>query len=111
MYLKTLQLKVLKYMNLTLLIFLSSPGLARQACFKKTGVELELLNDINKLLMVENGIRGGICHAIHRYVKANKSNTQINILQIMIKTMNHHTIDANNLYGWGMSQKNACKQL
>ena len=23
-------------------------------------------------MMVEKGIRGGICHAIHRYAKANK---------------------------------------
>ena len=51
--------------------FLSAPGLAWQACFKKTGVELELLADNDMLLMVEEGIRGGMCHAIHRYVKAN----------------------------------------
>ena len=49
--------------------FLSAPGLAWQACLKKTGVELELLADIDMLLMVENGIRGRICHAIHRYAK------------------------------------------
>ena len=52
--------------------FLSAPGLAWQACLKKTGVELELLADIDMLLMVENGIRGRICHAIHRYAKKNK---------------------------------------
>ena len=39
--------------------------------FKKTGVELELLTDIDMLLMVEKGLRGGICHAIRRYAKAN----------------------------------------
>ena len=38
---------------------------------KKTGVKLELLTDINMLLMVEEGIRDAICHAIHRYAKAN----------------------------------------
>ena len=38
---------------------------------KKTGVKLELLTDINMLLMVEEGIRDEICHAIHRYAKAN----------------------------------------
>ena len=37
------------------------------------------------LLMVENGIRGGICQATHRYAKAN-----INIWIIMIKSLNHH---------------------
>ena len=39
--------------------------------FKKTEVKLELLTDINMLLMIEKGIRGGICHEIHRYAKAN----------------------------------------
>ena len=39
--------------------FLTSRGLAWQACLKKTGVELELFTDANMLLMVEEGIRGG----------------------------------------------------
>ena len=39
--------------------------------FKKNEVTLELLTDIDMLLMVKKGIRGGICHAIHRYAKAN----------------------------------------
>ena len=51
--------------------FLSAPGLAWQACFKKTEVKLEWLTEIDMLLMAEKGIRGGICHAIHRYAKAN----------------------------------------
>ena len=51
--------------------FLSAPGLAWQACLKITEVELELLTNFDVLLMVEKGIRGGICHAIHRYAKAN----------------------------------------
>ena len=38
---------------------------------KKTGVELELLTDYDMLLMIKEGIRGGICHAVNRYVKAN----------------------------------------
>ena len=50
--------------------FLSTPGLAWQACLKKTGVKLELLTDV-MLLMVEKEIRGGMCHAILRYAKAN----------------------------------------
>ena len=51
--------------------FLSASGLAWKACLKKTEVELELITDIDMLLMVEKGIRGGICHAILRYAKAN----------------------------------------
>ena len=51
--------------------FLSAAKLTQQACLKMTGVKLELLTDIDMLLMVEKGIRGGICHAIHRYAEAN----------------------------------------
>ena len=39
--------------------FLSAPGLAWQACLRKTKVKLELLTDVDMLLMVEEGIRGG----------------------------------------------------
>ena len=38
---------------------------------KKTGVELELLTDYDMLLMIEEGIRAGLCHTVHRYAKAN----------------------------------------
>ena len=51
--------------------FLSAPGLAWQACLKKTKVELELLTDIDTLSIVEKGTRGRICQAIHRHAKAN----------------------------------------
>ena len=51
--------------------FLSAPGLPWQACLKKTEPKLELLTDVDMLLMVEKGIRGGICHAMYRYAKAN----------------------------------------
>ena len=51
--------------------FLSAPGLAWQACLKKIDVKLELLTDFVMSLMAEKRIRGRICHAIHRYAKAN----------------------------------------
>ena len=54
--------------------FLSALGLAWQTCLKKTEVRLELLTDVDMLLMVEKGIRRGICHAIHRYAKVVSSN-------------------------------------
>ena len=83
--------------------FLSLPGLAWQACLNKTNVELELLTDYGMLLMVEEGIRGGICHSIHRYAKANNkymknynNNKESSYIQYL---------DANNLYGWEMSKK------
>ena len=83
--------------------FLSLPGLAWQACLKKTNIALELLTDYEMLLMVEEGIRGGICHSIHRYAKANNKN---------MKNYNNNEessyiqyLDANNLYDWEMSKK------
>ena len=42
-----------------------------QAALKKTQVKLDLLNDIDIVLMVEKGIRGETCHAIHQYLKVN----------------------------------------
>ena len=83
--------------------FLSLPGLAWQACLKKTNIELELLTDYNTLFMIEKGIRGGICHSIQQYAKANNkymkndnNNEESSYIQYL---------DANNLYGWAMSKK------
>ena len=45
--------------------FYTSPGLAWQACLKKTGVRLELLTDPDMLLVFEKGIRGRITQAVH----------------------------------------------
>ena len=56
--------------------FLSLPGLAWQAYLKKTSIELELLTDYDMLLMVEEGIRGGICRSIQTYAKANNKYMQ-----------------------------------
>ena len=83
--------------------FLSLPGLTWQACLKKTNIKLELLTDYDMLLMVEEGVRGRICNSIHRYARANNKllknydeNKESSYIQYL---------DANNLYGWAMSQK------
>ena len=83
--------------------FISLPGLAWQACLKKTRVELELLADYDMLLMIEEGIRGGICHAVHRYAKAN--NEYMKNYDKSKQSSYIQYLDANNLYGAAMSEK------
>ena len=83
--------------------FLSLPGLAWQACLKKTNIELELLTDYDMLLMVEEGIRSGICHSIHRYAKTN--NKYMKNYNKDEESSYIQYLDANNLYGWAMSKK------
>ena len=55
------------------------------------------------LLMVEKGIRGGICHAIHRYGKPN--NKYMKIYGKSKKSPYIQHLDAKNFYRWAMSQK------
>ena len=52
--------------------FLSALGLAWQAALKNTKIKSDLLTDIDMLLIVKRGIRGGISHSIYQYAKANK---------------------------------------
>ena len=63
MHSRTLEICCLKIHELDLAKFLSAPGLAWQAALKKT-LKLDLLTNIDMLLMVEKGIRGGICHSV-----------------------------------------------
>ena len=85
-------------------MFFSATGLAWQAALKKTKAKLYLLIDFYiLLLMVQKGIRGGICHAIHQYVKANSKyiedydrNNESSYLTYW---------DLVNLHRWAMSQK------
>src|SRR5688572_16558706 len=51
--------------------YFTSPGLAWDAALKMTDVELELMSDYDMLLMVKQGIRGGVSTISHRYSKAN----------------------------------------
>ena len=83
--------------------FLSAPGLAWQACLKKTEVKLELLTDYQMLLMIEEGIRGGMCQSTHRYAKAN--NKYMKNYDKNIESSYLTYLAANKLYGWAMSQK------
>ena len=86
--------------------FLSASGLAWQACLKKTDVKLELLIDINMLLMVEKGFKGGICQAIHRYV--NENSKYIKNYDKNKESSYLMYLDANNLWMGNVSE-NACR--
>ena len=77
--------------------FLSAPGLAWQAAFKKTEVKLELLTDIDMLLLVEKGIRGGLCTTIHWYAKANNKYMKDYDKNKESSYLNYWNV--NNLYG------------
>ena len=92
----------LKHYKLDPAHYYTSPGLAWDACLKETVQELQLLHDNDMLMMFERGIRGGITHISKRYAEANNKymknynpNEESSYIQYL---------DANNLYGWAMSQ-------
>ena len=82
--------------------YYTSPGLAWDACLKTTSQRLELLSDYDMLMMIERGIRGGITHISKRYAEAN--NKYMKNYNPEKKSSFIQYLDANNLYGWAMSQ-------
>ena len=83
--------------------FLSLPGLAFQACLKITGIKLELISDVDMLLMIEEGIRGGICNSVFRHHKAN--NKSMKDYDENEESSFLIYADCNNLYGKAMLEK------
>ena len=79
------------------------PKISLQAALEKTDVKLELLTDTDMLLMVEKGIRCGVCISINEYVKTNiayMKDYDENKESLHLKYWN-----INILHGWEMSQK------
>lgn len=82
--------------------YYTAPGLSWDALLKHTKIELDLIQDLDMLLFIEKGIRGGISTITHRYAKAN--NPYIPETYDPKKPNSYITYqDANNLYGWAMS--------
>ena len=92
----------LKHYNLDPAHYYTSPGLAWDACLKEIGQELQLLHDYDMLMMFEKGIRGGISHISKRYAESN--NKYMADYNPDEPSTYIQYLDANNLYGWAMSQ-------
>ena len=79
------------------------PSFAWDAFLRKTGVELELLQDSDMYTMMKDGVRGGISMISHRHAKANNPGAEG--YDPTKPTSYIIYLDANNLYGWAMVQK------
>ena len=92
----------LTYYRLDPLHYITSPGLAWDAMLKMTKINLELITDIDMQLFIEKGLRGGISYIAHRHAEAN--NKYIKNYDPDKPSSYIMYLDANNLYGWAMSQ-------
>ena len=83
--------------------YLTAPGLSWDAMLKSTGIKLDLLTDPDMLMMVEAGTRGGVSMISNRYSEAN--NKYMSSYDSTKPSKYIQYLDANNLYGWAMSEK------
>ena len=92
----------LTYYKLDPLHYITSPGLAWDAMLKMTGINLELIIDVDMQLFIEKGLRGGISYIAHRHAEAN--NKYMKNYDPDKPSRYIMYLDANNLYGWAMSK-------
>ena len=89
--------------------YVSAPGVSWDAMLKMTGVELELITDPTMYCFLERGVRGGVSVISHRYARAN--NKYVQDFNPEEPSSFIIDLDANNLYGWAMSESLACKDF
>ena len=92
----------LEYYKLDPCHYFTSPGLSWDAMLKMTDIKLELMTDIDMFQFIEKGLRGGISYIANRYGKANNKYMKEYNKNAPSKYIMY--LDANNLYGWAMSQ-------
>jgi hypothetical protein len=84
--------------------YLTTPSLTWDACLKFTNIELQLLTDPEMFVFVESGMRGGISVISNRYARANNPYLKPEDYDSSKPHSYIIYLDANNLYGWAMSQ-------
>ncbi|GFS86630.1 DNA_pol_B_2 domain-containing protein [Nephila pilipes] len=92
----------MKAYNLESVWYYTAAGLLRDSVLKFTKVKIELLMDYDMYLFVEKGIRGGISQCSNRYSRANNKYLP-NFESSQPENVSLY-LDANNPYGWAMSQ-------
>ena len=92
----------LEYYKLDPAHYFTSPGLSWDAMLKMTNVKLDLISDVDMYQFVEKGMRGGTSYIANRYSKANNKYMKEYDEEAPSKYIMY--LDANNLYGWAMSQ-------
>ena len=92
----------LEYYKLDPCHYFTSPGLSWDAMLKMTDIKLELMTDVDMFQFIEKGLRGGISYIANRYGKANNKYMKDYKKDKPSKYIMY--LDANNLYGWAMSQ-------
>ena len=96
--------KCIEFYQLDPAHFYTTPGLSWCAALKMTDVTLELLTDIDMHIMVEKGVRGGVSTIVTRHCQANNKYMETDLYNPKADSVYLMDLDANNLYGWAMSQ-------